>query len=43
MLKNDPSFIYKALKICHLCYESVKAMLVHQSNELIKFKSSAGQ
>lgn len=33
MLKNDPSFIYRTLKICHLCYESVKAMLVHQSKE----------
>ena len=40
MLKNDPSFIYRSLKICSLCYDSVKAMLVFQSNEQIKNKNT---
>ena len=36
ILKNDASFIYKALKICHLCYDSVKAMFAYQSREQLE-------
>ena len=39
ILKNDASFIYKALKICHLCYDSVKAMFAYQSREQLEQRS----
>lgn len=41
-MKNDASFIYKALKICPLCYDSVKAMFAYQTQEQLKSKSAKG-
>jgi len=30
------SFVYRTLKLCSFCYDSIKVMLVHQSNEQIR-------
>ena len=31
-LKSDPTFMYRAIKICDDCYDSVKLMLEYKDN-----------
>ena len=41
MLKHEPSFIYQTIQVSHLCYESIRVMLVHQSNEQLKLSQAS--
>ena len=43
VLRNDMSFIYKMVKLCATCYDNIKLMLVHQTNEERRAQRSASR
>lgn len=39
VLRSDPSFLFKSIRFCESCYDSVRKMLVSQSDEHLRSKS----
>ena len=37
------SFVYKMVKLCATCYDNIKLMLVHQTNEERRAQRSASK